>query len=94
MYRDAEESITSNMPQSRGHKLLIYIFVDAYLAGDKSTRHSQTGVLIFINKYTVYWYSKSHSTFESSDFVADFYVMKLDGWFRLYVTSYECLVCQ
>ena len=39
-YRDLDEAIPHNMPQSRKHKVSISMFVDADLAGDKSTSHS------------------------------------------------------
>ena len=48
-YRDEKEAITPNIPESRGNKVYISMFVDAELAGINSTRRSQTGVLIFIN---------------------------------------------
>ena len=64
------------MPESRGHKVSIYIFVDADLTGDKSTRRSQTGVFIFINKDNIYRYSKRQATFEVSTFGAEFCEMK------------------
>ena len=55
-YRDANDTILTNMPTSRGHKVSIYMFVDDDLAGDKSTRRIQTGVLIFINDDLIHWY--------------------------------------
>ena len=76
LYRDAKESIRPNMPESRGQKVSISMFVDDDIAGDKSTRRSQTGVLIFINKSPIHWYIKRQSTFESSTFGAEFCDMK------------------
>ena len=52
------------------------MFVDSDIAGDKSTRRSQTGVLIFINKATIYWYSNVQATVEAITFGAEFYAMK------------------
>ena len=52
------------------------MFVDADLSGEKLTRHSQTGVLIFINKNIIHWYSKSQETVETSNFGAYFCAMK------------------
>ena len=64
------------MPTSRGHKFSISMFVDADLAGDKSTRRSKTGVLIFINDALIHWYSKRQATFEASTFGAELCAMK------------------
>ena len=37
------------MPEPRGEPIQINVFVDADHAGDKVTRRSQTGILIFGN---------------------------------------------
>ena len=58
LYRDAKEAIPTNMSESRVHKVSIYLFVDADLAGDKSIMRSQTGLLICINKAPIHWYNK------------------------------------
>ena len=52
------------------------MFVDADLVGDNSTRSSQTGVLVFINKAPIYCYSNIWATVEASTFVAEFCAMK------------------
>ena len=57
-YMDAKEAIPPNIPESRGHKASVSVFVYADLVGYKSTRRIHTGVLIFINKAPIYWYSK------------------------------------
>ena len=41
------------------------MFFDSYLAGGKSTRRSQTEVLIIINKAPIHWYSKRQEIFEA-----------------------------
>ena len=53
-YRDAKEKIPGNMPEPRGVPMSTSAFVDADLAGDKSNRRSQTGVLIFCNKAPIH----------------------------------------
>ena len=65
------------MPESRGHGVSISMFVDADLAGDKSTRRIQTGVLIFINKVPIHWYIKRQTTVEASTFESDVCAMKV-----------------
>ena len=52
------------------------MFVDADLARDKSNRHSQTGVLIFINKASINWYIKRQETVEASTFGAELCAIK------------------
>ena len=71
-YSDAKESISPNIPASRRHEVSIHIFVDAYLAWDKSARRSNTGLLIFINKAPIHWYNKRQTTVEASNFREEF----------------------
>ena len=75
-YRNAKEAIPPNMPEERGLEVSISVFVDANHAGDKSDRKSQTGILIFINKAPIHWYSKKQNTVESSTFGAEFCAMR------------------
>ena len=63
------------MIESRG-EFYISMLVDADLAGYKSVRRIQTGVLIIINKATIHWYSKIQTNFESSTFGAWLCAMK------------------
>ena len=64
------------MPEARGLSVSTSCFVDGDLAGDKSTRCSQTGILIFVNKAPIHWYSKRQPTVETSTFGAEFCAMK------------------
>ena len=75
-YRDAKEAIPPNMPEARGRGVTITCFVDANHAGNQSDRRSQTGVLIFINKAPIHWFSKRQPTVEASTFGAEFCAMK------------------
>ena len=72
LYRDTEDAIPTNIPESRGYGVVATCFVDANHGGD---RKSHTGVLIFVNIAQIYWYSKSQTTVEASIFVAEFYAM-------------------
>lgn len=76
-YRDAKEAIPPNMPEARGHDVIVSCFVDANHAGNTKDRRSQTGVLIFLNKAPVHWYSKRQATVETSTFGAEFCAMKI-----------------
>ena len=55
----------------------ISVFVDANLAGNQKNRRSQTGVLIFLNKAPILWYSKRQASVEASTFGAEFCAMKI-----------------
>ena len=75
-YRDIKEATPPNMPEARGLFMSTSLFVDSDLAGDKSIRRSQTGILIFCNKAPIHWYSKQQPSVETSTFGAEFHAMK------------------
>ena len=64
------------MPPPRGHAVLTHCFVDSDHAGDKVTRRSQTGLLWFVNRAPVVWYSKRQNMVETSTFGSEFIAMK------------------
>ena len=76
-YRDAKEAIPPNMPEARGHAVTVTCFVDANHAGDVADRRSQTGVLIFMNRAPIHWYSKRQATVEVSTFGAEYCAMRI-----------------
>jgi hypothetical protein len=76
-YRDAKEAIPPNAPPPRGHPVQINAFVDADHAGNKVTRRSHTGILIYLNRAPITWYSKAQSTVESSTFGSEFVAMRI-----------------
>ena len=53
-----------------------HCFVDSDHAADKVTRPSQTGILIFVNRAPILWYSKRQNTVETSTFGSEFIAMK------------------
>ena len=75
-YRDADGRAPSDMPPPRGHAVSMHCFVDLDHAGDKVTRRSQTGLLLFVNCTPVVWYSKLQNTVETSTFGSEFIAMK------------------
>ena len=75
-YRDAKEAIPGDMPSPRGNAGRAHCFVDADLAGNTVTRRSQTGILIFVNRAPVIWYSKRQNTVEVSTFGSEITTMK------------------
>ena len=76
-YKGVKEAIPPNMPEARGLPVSVSVFVDADLAGDKANRRSQTGILIFINRAPIHWYSKRQPSVEASTFGAEFRAMKI-----------------
>ena len=75
-YRDAKEAIPENMPEPRGNSVTMSSFVDASHGNNQKDRRSQTGILIFINKSPIIWYSKRQPSVETSTFGAEFCAMK------------------
>jgi len=76
-YRDAQEAIPTNAPEPRGHAVQMNAFVDANHAGNKITRRSHTGILIYLNCAPIIWYSKAQNTVESSTFGSEFIAMRI-----------------
>ena len=75
-YGEATKTIPLNMPEPRGEYIELSLMCDSDHAGDKSTRRSRTGYLIFINIALIAWLSKKQTTVERSVFGAEFAAMK------------------
>ena len=75
-YREAVEEMPSNMLKPRGRLVKTTGFVDTSHAGDKRTRRSITGYIIFVNKTPIIWFIKNQNTVESSTFSSEFIAMK------------------
>ncbi|MGH7955275.1 MAG: Ty1/Copia family ribonuclease HI, partial [Gloeomargaritales cyanobacterium] len=60
-----------------GNSVQMNCFVDADHAGDRLTRRSHTGILIFLNRAPILWYSKKQNTVETSTFGSEFVAMKI-----------------
>ena len=76
-YPDAKEELPPKMPAPRGKSIVMSCFVDADHAGCKLTRRSHTGVLLFINRSPVNWFSKRQTTVESSTFGSELVAMRV-----------------
>ena len=70
------EAIPPDMPPPLGKDIDLRMMVDSDHAGDKMTRRSRTGFLIFCNLAPIIWISKKQSTIETSVFGAEFVAMK------------------
>ena len=65
------------MPEPLGYGVKMSVFVDADHAGEKVTRSSHTGILIYLNNAPINWYSKKKNTVESSTFGSEFIAMRI-----------------
>ena len=75
-YPGASEVVPPNAPEIRGKPMHMTCFVDADHAGCRETRRSHTGILIFLNKAPIVWYSKRQNTVETSTFGSEFVAMR------------------
>jgi hypothetical protein len=76
-YPGATEAIPDNMPEPCGKPVLTTCFVDADHAGCRLTRHSHSGVFIFVNMAPIIWFSKRQATVESSTFGSESIAMQV-----------------
>ena len=67
-YPEAAELIPPNAPEARGRGVVTTCFVDADHAGCRLTRRSHSGIIIFVNRAPIIWFSKRQATVESSIF--------------------------
>ena len=75
-YRDAKEQVPNDMPPPRGRAVSSHCFVNADHASNTVTWRSQTGILIFLNRAPIVWYSKRQNTMETSTFGSKFSAMR------------------
>jgi hypothetical protein len=75
-YPDAKEPIATNVPEARGKPVVTTCFCDADHAGCHLTRRSHTGILLFVNRAPILWFSKRQATVESSTFGSESVAMR------------------
>ena len=73
---DVKEPMPLNAPEPRGKPVNPRAFVDSDHSGEKSTRQSRTGYLIYLNNSLATWFSKRQPTVECSVFGAKFVATK------------------
>ena len=66
----------SDAPVPLGRPVEINAWVDADHAGDRLTRRSHTGILIFLMSAPIFWYSKRQATIESSTFGSEIVALR------------------
>ena len=75
-YGDVKEALPPNAPKPLGREVELRMFVDSDHAGDKASRRSRTGFMIFMNMALINFLSKKQPTVESAVFGAEFVAMK------------------
>jgi Reverse transcriptase (RNA-dependent DNA polymerase) len=76
-YGDVTEELPPNMPEPRGHPVIISAFVDANHAGNVVTRRSHTGIFIFVQNAPIIWFSKRQNTVEAATFGSEFVALRI-----------------
>jgi len=76
IYGDVKEEIPIKGPEPLGISMQMTCFVDASHAGDKVTRRSHTGFIIYLNNSPIVFYSKKQNTDETSTFGSELVAMK------------------
>ena len=66
-----------NTPPPGGKEVDLCMFSDSNNAGNKQTRRSMTGFMIYMNMSLINWYSKKQPTIETSVFGAEIVAMKV-----------------
>jgi hypothetical protein len=75
-YPGVSEALPPNAPKPLGKGVTLRMFVDSNHTGDKVSRRSRTGFVIFLNYGMIDWLSKKQSTVETSVFGDKFCTMK------------------
>ena len=75
-YQQSKELIPPDMPKPRGKAVQTTCFVDSDHAGDQVNRRSRTGVLVFMGRAPIIFYSKKQGSIESSSFGSELSAMK------------------
>jgi hypothetical protein len=88
LYPDAAEAIPTNMPQPRGKEVSMLCFVDVDHTGCRETRRSQSGIIIFVNRAPILWFSKRQNTVEASTYGSELLAM------RIAIETIEGLSCR
>jgi hypothetical protein len=76
-YPDAKEAKPLNATEPRGNPIIMSCFVDADHAGNRVTRRSHTGIIIFCNRAPILWFSKRQNTVETSSFGSEFIAARI-----------------
>ena len=76
-YGNLIEEFPPKMPKARGNPVVISCFVDSDHAGNKVTRRSHTGIILWVNNAPIIFYSKRQNTVETSTFGSELVAMRI-----------------
>ena len=65
-YPDAKKEFPADAPTPLGNDIQITCFIDVDHPGDLITQHLETGVLAYLNREPVKWYSKKQISVDTS----------------------------
>jgi hypothetical protein len=82
-YPDAEEALPPEQPITAGMKARLTIYVDADHAHDLLTRRSVTGIIVFLNKTPIKWFSKMQKTVETSTYGSELVAARIATEFAI-----------
>ena len=77
LYVKANEELPPNAPKPWGKVVQINCFIDSDHTGDKITRRSHIGILLYINSTPISWYSKKQTTVESATYGSESIALRL-----------------
>jgi hypothetical protein len=75
-YPWAKDELPPHMPKALGRAVKFLMFVDTSHASNLVTRQSRTGVIIYVNRAPILWYSKKQNSVETSSFGSEFAALK------------------
>ena len=75
-YPWAKDELPPHMPKALGRAVTFLMFVDASHASNLVTCQSRTGVIIYVNRAPILWYSKKQNSVETSSFGSEFAALK------------------
>lgn len=76
-YPGAKEAEIPNAPAICGKSMTMSVFVDADHAGCQVMRRSHSGILLFLNRALILWFSKRQNTVETLTFGSEFVAMQI-----------------
>ena len=76
-YPDVEELILLNAPPAYGKPVQTTCHCDSDHAGDLLTPRSRTGILLYVDRAPILWFSKKQTSVETSTFGSEFVALKM-----------------
>jgi hypothetical protein len=76
-YRGVKELIPGDAPAPRGNFVSTHCFVNADHVGNLVTRRPQYGILLFVSRATIIWYSKRQNKVKTSTIGSEFVNLRI-----------------